>query len=333
MNPVRIGIVGAGRIAQVTHLPILLKSKAAEVVAVCDRDRQKPKLVAEKFGIRQSFVDMGTMLSQTDLDAVVICASTDAHKDLAVAALEAGKDIFIEKPIARTFAEAAAIAEAAKQNKRKVMVGMNQRFRPDTLALKAFLDAKEIGKLMYSRAGWLRKRSSDSSWFTNKEKSGGGVFVDLGIVMLDLSLWLHGYPEVTRVSASLFKQKTKTVEDTSLVTLTLGNGCTIILEVSWSMHIDDDIHYCYTFGSEGTASLTPLRLLKELHGNMVNVAPARMESPQASYRKSYENELAYFLNMIQGEAPPMSTAEESVQRMKIVDAVYKSAKLGREVVL
>ncbi len=333
MEQVRVGVVGVGWISQVVHLPTLRKLPGVTVVALCDRDKAKVRLVGEKFGINRTYADLGAMLQAEELDAVIVATSTDAHKGVSIQAMEAGKDVLIEKPIARHYAEAVAIADAARTLKRKVMVGMNHRFRPDTMVLKSFLEGKELGKLLYTRTGWLRRRSSDSSWFVKKEKSGGGVFIDLGIVMLDMALWMLDYPAVQRVNSSLYHQRTKSVEDTAVVTLTLSSGSVIVIEVSWSMHVEEDIYYCYVFGNEGTASLQPFRIIKELHGNLVNVAPAKLENPQTLFRRSYENELKHFLGAVRNIHPVVSTADEAVQRMRVVDAVYRSAKQCKEIIL
>ncbi len=333
MERIRVGIVGVGWVAQVVHLPILSKMSEVELVAVCDREKSKALFVAEKFGIRRHYADINEMLKHENLEAVIVCTSTDAHKEATIASLEAGKDVLVEKPIARRYSEAVAMAEAGERTKRKLMVGMNHRFRPDTMILKSFIEGKELGKVFYTRVGWLRKRSSDSTWFTQKERSGGGVFIDLGIAMLDMALWMMGYPAVERVRAIHFNHRTKGVEDTSLVTLSLKNGSSVNIEVSWSMTLDDDIYYCNVFGTEGSATLAPLRINKELHGNIVNVAPTKLEQPQTLFKRSYENELKHFVGAIKGLHPVISTGAEAVQRMEIVDAVYKSARLGKEVSL
>jgi predicted dehydrogenase len=333
METVKVGIVGAGWIAQVVHLPILTKLKEAQVVAICDRDRGRARLVAEKYGIRKVYADLDRMLEEEEFGALVVATSTDAHKDATLAGLKAGRDVLVEKPIARTYSEALAMSEAAKESRRVLMVGMNHRFRPDTMILKSFLQGKEIGKLQYVKVSWLRKQSSNSAWLTQKEKSGGGVLVDLGIVMLDMALWLMDYPEVKKVSAVHFKQKTRSVEDTSLLTVTMKGGAVVSLEVSWSMCVTDDVYTCQVFGNEGSASLNPLRIHKELHGNLVNLTPAKLEPPQTWYKRSYENELRHFLGSSRHQHPVVSTSEEAVQRMKVVEAAYKSARTGKEVVI
>jgi predicted dehydrogenase len=333
MEKVRVGVIGLGWVAQVIHLPILVKLPDVEVIAVCERDRSKAKLVAEKFGIKRSYTDLHQMLANEGLHALIVATSTDAHQEVTIAALQGGCDVLVEKPIARHYAEAVAMADVAREMKRKLMVGMNHRFRPDTMILKSFLEGKELGRLQIAKCGWLRKRDNDSSWAMKKEKSGGGVFVDLGIPMLDLSLWLMGYPEVSRVNAVDFRQKTKTVEDTSVVSIVLKNGSVLTIEVSWSLLMEEDVYYCVLYGSEGTAQMNPLRVNKELHGNLVNLAPAKMESPAQLFRRSYENELKHFVGAVRGLHPVISTGEEAVQRMRVVDAVYKSVRTGKEVLL
>ena len=333
MDTVKVGVVGLGWIAQVTHLPILKKLPEAELVAVCDRDKSRGRLVAEKFGVKRYYSDVTEMLENEDIEALIICTSTDAHKDVAIPALKAGKDILVEKPIARRYAEAVAMADTARENKRKLMVGMNHRFRPDAMIMKTFIEGKELGKISYAKSGWLRRRDNQTPWQTKKAKAGGGVFLDLGIVMFDMAFWMLGYPDVKRVSAANFYHKTKEVEDTSLVHLVMKDSSTLDIEVSWSTFLHEDVYYCNIFGTDGSASLNPLRINKELHGNLVNLAPTKIEPPQHLFRRSYENELRHFLGAVRNIHPMISSGDEAVQRMRIVEAVYKSAKTGREIIL
>jgi predicted dehydrogenase len=333
MEKVNVGIVGLGWISQVVHIPILQKHPDANLVALCDRDRGRTRLVAEKFGVKKFYSDFEEMLEKEEMQAVIVAASTDAHRELALKAMSRGKDVLVEKPIARTYAEALAIAEASREYKRKAMVGMNHRFRPDSMILRSFVEGKELGKIFYAKAGWLRHRTTDSKWILQKEKSGGGVFIDLGIVMLDMTLWMLGYPEVSRVSASTYRHKSRQVEDTAVVSLQLKNDSRIHIEVSWSMFLENDVYYCNMYGSEGSASLNPITVNKELHGNMVNLAPAKVDAPHQMFKRSYENELKHFLGAVRGLHPMISPADEAVQRMRVVDAVYRSARLGKEVLL
>ncbi|HEY6951379.1 MAG TPA: Gfo/Idh/MocA family oxidoreductase [Bacteroidota bacterium] len=332
MDRIRIGIVGMGTIAQTIHLPILSKLPDAEIVAVCDVDLNKATSVAKKYGIARCYDSYEEMLQKEDtIVAVDVCAPTDLHRSIAVAVLESKRDVLVEKPLARTQAESEEIVAAARKNHRKVMVGMNNRFRPDSMILKGFIQDKALGEIYYAKAGWFRNLATTNPWLTRKEQSGGGVVLDLGIVMFDLAFWMMGYPEVKEVTATNYSHHTRGVEDSSIVYMKMKNGSTLTIEASWSFESNQDFFYCDCFGTDGSGSLNPFRILKRMHGSLVNVAPASHETPQMLYRKSYENELKHWIGALRGLHAVISTGEESVHRMKIVDAIYRSAKLGKAV--
>ena len=185
------------------HLPILSKFPDVEIVAVCDIDRAKAQFVADKFNVRRYYNNFEKMLAiEQDLDGIDICTPTLLHKEMAIAALSEKNNVLIEKPLARTSIEAEEIAAAAKKFHQTLMVGMNNRFRPDTMILKSFIEDKALGKLFYAKAGWFKKLNAESAWLMKKTQSGGGVVLDLGIVMLDLAFWMMGFPEVKEVSAT-----------------------------------------------------------------------------------------------------------------------------------
>jgi predicted dehydrogenase len=334
MDKVRIGIVGMGTIAQTIHLPILSKLPDAEIVAACDVDLHKATSVAKKYGIPRCYNSYEEMLKkEEEIVAVDVCAPTNLHKEIAIAVLESKRDVLVEKPLARTQKESEEIVAAAKRNHRQVMVGMNNRFRPDSMILKGFIQEKALGDIFYAKAGWFRKLGGSNPWLTRKEQSGGGVVLDLGIVMFDLAFWMMGYPEVKEVNATNYSHQTKGVEDSSVMFMKMKNGSTLTIEASWSFESNQDFFYCDCFGTDGSGSLNPFRILKRMHGSLVNVAPASHETPQMLYRKSYENELKHWIGSLRGLHAVISTGEESVHRMKIVDAIYRSAKLGKAVAI
>jgi predicted dehydrogenase len=334
MEKARIAVVGMGTIAQTIHLPILSKQPDAEIVAVCDVDLNKATSVAKKYGIPRCYKDYAEMLKkEEDIVAVDVCAPTDLHREIALAVLESKRDVLVEKPLARTQKESEDIVAAAKKNHQKIMVGMNNRFRPDSMILKGFIQDNALGEIFYAKAGWFRKLGVSNPWLTRKEQSGGGVVLDLGIVMFDLAFWMMGYPEVKEVTATNYSHQTKGVEDSSVTYMKMKNGSTLTIEASWSFESNQDFFYCDCFGTEGSGSLNPFRILKRMHGTLVNVAPASHETPQMLYRKSYENELKHWIGSLRGLHPMLSTGEESVHRMKIVDAIYRSARLRKAVAI
>ena len=334
MEKVRIGIIGVGSIAQTIHLPILSRMFDVEIVAVCDIDRAKGQFVADKYKVRRYYNNYEKMLVvEPELDGIIICTPTLFHHEVAIASLEAKRNVLIEKPLARTEKEAMEIVASAKKNHAKLMVGMNNRFRPDAMILKSFIEENALGKIFYAKAGWFRKLSAESPWLTKKSTSGGGVVLDLGIAMFDLAFWMMGYPQVHEVTATNYYHHTKDVEDSSIVFIKMKNGSTLTIEASWSFESTSDFFYCDCFGTDGSGSLNPFRILKRMHGNLVNVAPASIDPPQIIYRKSYENELKHWIGTLRGLHPVVSTGEEAVHRMKVVDAIYKSAKRGKAVVI
>lgn len=332
MKQVRIAIVGVGSVAQTFHLPILSRFPEVEIVAICDTDRAKAKFVAERFNIRRYYNSYEKMLAiEQDLDGIDICTPTILHKEMAITALEEKNNVFVEKPLARTAGEAEEIVEAAKKNHQSLMVGMNNRFRPDAMILKSFIEDNALGKIFYTKTGWFKKFNSESVWLTKKAQSGGGVVLDLGIVMLDLAYWMMGYPAVKEVSATNYSHNTKDVEDSSIIFLKMQNGSVLTIEASWSFESMSDFFYCDCFGTEGSGSLNPFKIVKRMHDNLVNVAPAYNEPPQMLYRKSYENELKHWIGALRGLHKIISTGEEAVQRMKVIDLIYKSAKRGKAI--
>jgi predicted dehydrogenase len=336
MDKIKIALVGCGNVGQVVHLPILEKMADVQIAAVVDPDKRKAQAVAARSNIPATFTSLEALLASPiadDLQAIDICTPTDTHRPLAIAAMQAGKDVLVEKPIARTAKEAREMVECATKYGRKLMVGMNNRFRPDTMLLKTFIEKKELGKVFYIKSGWLKQQSSISAWQQQQEKSGGGVILDLGLVMLDMAMWLLNYPEVLTVSASSYKQFSKNVEDSAALFVRLEGDVTFTTEVSWTFQREGDFFYLNVFGDDGAAFINPLKVMKRVGGQLINLTPAKAQTPVSLYKKSYENELRYFINAVKGLVPLVSTGQEAAKRMTLVEAIYQSAAKKKEIVI
>lgn len=332
MDKTKIAIIGLGGIAQIAHLPILKKMENVDIVAVCDIDKTKSRNVAQKYNIKNYFVDCDKMFSETEADCLIVASPTSFHKEHAIKGLNNGYNVFVEKPLGRYLKEGEEIVEAAKKNKKQLMVGMNTRFRPDFMIQESFISAKELGEIFYIKTGFLKKRSTVETWSIKKEYSGGGVFMDLGIVCLDVSLWLMKYPDIKSVSAINYHHTFEAVEDSSFVLLRFVNGSTVSIEVSWSLLRENDIFYCNIYGKEGSTSINPLRIYKKMHGTLVNVTPVKFEKPANIFIRSYEYELQHFINAVQTNTHVISSGVEALARLKIIEAIYKSAKTGKEII-
>lgn len=331
MNKVKVGIIGLGGIAQLAHLPILSKLNSVDVVAASEIDKNRLKTVSEKFNIKNTFSDYNEMLEKIGLDAVIISTPTSTHTQIALDCLNADKDLLIEKPVAPSLEEAIQIDQLASKKKRKVMVGMNARFRPDAMLLKSLINSGEIGDLFYVRCGWTRKQSSSEKWFLKKSVSGGGVIVDLGIVLIDLSMWMLDFSPVSSVYVQTFQHQTKNVEDSAIGMIRLKNFALINFEVSWSLHSDVDSLVLTAFGSKGTAHLNPFKAYRRMDYGNIDLTPVHSTNAKENYKKSYENELKHFMGAIMGIHPLLSSSKDAVKRMELIEGIYKSAETNSEI--
>jgi len=331
MSRTRIAVIGLGGIAQLVHLPILSKFKDVEIAAVAEINKNRLNAVADKFSISGRFQDYNKMLDQVETDAVIIATPTNTHLKVASDCMPKQNYLFIEKPIARKYQEAKAINDLAKKHKCKVMVGMNQRFRPDAMLFKSLVTTNELGDLFYVKCGWARKQSSREKWMLKKSESGGGVLLDLGIVILDLALWILDYPQIDTVSAQYFFHNTKEVEDSAVIFLRCKNSTVINLEVSWSLYSEKQKLSLVSYGTKGIALLNPLRAYKRINEEYIDYSISNIKDDKNLFRKSYENELKHFVGGVRGLHPFQCTSDDSVLRMSIMDMIYKSAETKSEI--
>lgn len=331
MEKTRILISGLGGIAQIAHLPILSKMDNVEIAGVCDIDRSKTRFIADKYNVKSAYTSIDEMLDTVDADCLVVTSPTSLHHEQAIKGLKKGLNVLVEKPLARNYEEASSIVEAAKKAKKLLMVGMNNRFRPEVMMQESFVSAGEIGEVFYIKTGYLKKRSTAEKWSVKKTESGGGVFMDLGIVVLDIALWMMKFPKIKSVSAVNFNHSFKDVEDSSFVLLRFENGSTVSIETSWTLHRANDMFYCNVYGREGSTSINPLRIYKNMHDTLVNVTPVKIEKPANLFKRTYEYELNNFVNSVLTGKRSLSDGSEALDRMKIVDAIYESAKAGKEI--
>lgn len=329
---VRIALVGVGAAAQINHLPVLKKMDGVELVALCDRDPEKAARVAQKFGVPASYNRFEELLADDSIDAVDITTPNYLHAPMAEAALDAGKHVLCERPLARSLAEATAMAKAAKKADRLLMCALQHRFRPDAQLLRKFVDKGDLGSIFLAKGGWLRQKTEWDSdeWRAQKRASGGGVVLDLGFQMIDLALWVLGDPKVESVTASVHRSRKDEVEDSATAFLRLASGATLTLELTWGLLMEKDFAFLNLFGSGGAALLNPFRVHKGMHGTLVNVTPT-LETSRNQYRQSMEAQLGHFMEAVRGGKSPMGLAQDILPVMELMDAVYKSAELGKEV--
>lgn len=331
MEKTRIAVVGLGSVAQLVHIPNLLKIKNAELTAVAEINRNRLKTVAEKFGVKKTYTNYSDILQNNDADAVIIATPTHLHKQMAIDCLNAGKDVLVEKPLARNSEEGKEIIECARKNNRKLMVGMNLRYRPDSMLIRSLIDAGEIGEPFYIKCGWIRKQSSTEKWFNKREEAGGGVILDLGINLIDLALWLADYPKVLSVTTKNYHHHSRNLEDTSVSLIRCENNILINVEASWTLAEEKDTFYANIYGTKGSVGASPFKLIKVLEDEQIDLASTFVDSPTEAFKKSYLNELKSFVGAIRGLNPVFSSGEEALQLIVAAEAMYKSAESDQEI--
>ncbi len=330
MEKVRLGIIGLGSIAQLVHLPILSKLENVELAALCEINKNRLKTIGDKYPYAKKYQDYKEMTTNENLDAVIIATPTSTHTEISLHCLKSNINVLIEKPIAINHEEAKEINNAAKRHKKIAMVGMNLRFRPDAMLMKSIINSGELGELFYIKCSWLRKKSSTQKWFINKKQSGGGVVIDLGIVLLDLALWMFNNNKIKSVSVQTFNHTLKDIEESAIGFIRFENEQVIAFEVSWELHSETDSFSMVVHGTKGTAHLNPLRVYKRIESTHIDFTPSKTNITNM-FRKSYENELKHFIAAVRENVQPISSSEESLLRMKLLEAIYKSAKAGNEI--
>lgn len=356
MNEVRIGILGAGGIVAYGHLPALAKMKQVRVEALCDLQHERAEALAGQYGIRKVYARPAALLKNDDLDAVLIAAPNACHAPLTLQALDAGKHVICEKPPAMNAAQTARMVAQAKGRKKALLFAFNQRYTDRSQELKRRIQKDHLGDIYYVRAGWTRRRFIPGlgGWFTDRKLSGGGPLIDIGVHVLDLALWLCDYPKVKSVTGATFHELGKkvartdlgprgsekmTVEDLAAAFLRFQNGGVLFVETSFALHTKTKERvYLDLMGTQGgaewrfpqTPSEPPLTLTGEEKGRPYDLIPHIDEGqPWQSYAGEWEE----FLRCVGNPARSWPQAEQGVDLMKIVDAIYASAKSGRETLI
>jgi predicted dehydrogenase len=333
-EPLRVGVIGAGAIAQVAHLPVLRRLAGVEVTCICDSDLGKAQSLAARFEVPETYDDIEEALRYGRVDAVAMCTPNHLHEIHTVAALAAGVHVLCERPLALSVAGVERILQASGKYGKRVMVGMNHRFRSDVQAVRAFLVGGDIGPLQAVRGGWYTFQPSRQllGWRLRKQEAGGGAFLDLGLQLLDLGLWLAGWPAPKRVSAHFGAQAKGAVEDFATALVVCENGMSLSMDVSWRHMGSAERFWFDLVGARGSASIQPLQVFKDVHGTITDLTPTGASGRETQFTQSYRAEWTYFLAVLRGDvtAPP---PRDQLALHRVLEAVYRSADEEHDVLL
>ena len=360
MKKLKVGIIGCGGIANGKHMPSLMNIKEAEMVAFCDIIPERAEKAAAEYGgqTAQVFESYKDML-KLDLDVVHVCTPNSSHSEITVAALESGKHVMCEKPMAINTKEAEAMVAAAKRSGKKLTIGYQNRFRADSMHLKKISEAGDLGEVYYARALAIRRRAVPT-WgvFLDEEKQGGGPLIDIGTHALDLTLWLMNNYEPQMVVGTKYRElaDTKdaanawgpwdpekfTVEDSAFGFIRMKNGATITLEASWALNTlfvhEAKVMLC---GNKGGADMlgeepNSLRINGERFSRMYETIPTLGSGGAAFFvgksgDSPADGECRAWYDHVIDNKPLVTKPEQALAVTKILEAIYKSHETGEPV--
>ncbi|MHB9133191.1 MAG: Gfo/Idh/MocA family protein [Armatimonadota bacterium] len=345
----KYGLIGCGGCGVGKHLAAYARyTDEIELYAVYDFEEKNAQAAAEKYDVPHVFTSYEAMLADKKLDVVSVVTPNAYHAPITIAALNAGKHVHVEKPIALNAEEAQAIVDAKNASGKLVMVGLNNRFTEVNQFAKQYIEEGNLGEIYHARCGWRRRRGipGRGGWFTTKALSGGGPVIDLGVHFFDLTLFFMGFPEPVSVSASTYCKfanaevssvfaaantaGTFDVEDFAAGFAKLETGASVAFEFSWASNIEKEVNYFELLGTKGGMSMYngELKIFSESCGQIVDVLPHVRNTSGWG-----ENETRHFIDCIKLKKQPIAPPEDAVKMMKIIDAIYTSSESGREVAL
>jgi predicted dehydrogenase len=352
----RVGVIGAG--VGMLHLDGYARIPEVEIVALAGLDDDRVRRVAAEYKVPRTYREYENLLAAPDIDAVSVCLPNILHAPVSIAALQAGKHVLVEKPLARNADEARQIKAAAQEYGRTLMISFDKRFRDDVQWIKKYIESGAIGKIYYAKAHWMRRAGIPrlGSWFVSKETAGGGPLIDLGVHVLDIAMYLMNEPEPIAVSANTYaefgprglkgwsgreqfsdEKRPYEVEDLATAFIRLDTGATLLLEASWGTHSAAGDDFGVTlYGTEGGVELMvrnytyddTVRTFTDIGGMPTDLKPkiAKTDSGHALVVRRFVNAILH-----SGQATP--TAAEGLRRAEVLDACYSSATTGREVMI
>ena len=303
-----------------------------DLAAICDNDLPKARSLATRLNIAESYDDIEDLLARARPDAVAVCTPNHLHEVHVKTALSAGAHVLCERPLGLSVAGVEEVIAAQQRADKAVLVGMHHRFRSDVQALKQFLDGGELGTIHALRSGWYTFKTARQAlgWRQQRAQSGGGAMLDLGIGLIDLSLWLLDWPKHLQVIASLGPgdRAEDAVEDSGCAVITCEDGASVVVDVSWHYVGEEERYWFEVMGSAGSGGIGPLAVYKELHGSPTNVTPTGASERKSAFNAAYTAQWAHFAAMIRGEVDRADLSEQLAVH-EVVAAVYRSAAEGK----
>ena len=354
MAALNIAVIGCGGIARNAHLPALKGLPGIRIAALCDIVEEKAVRLKEDFALQNCkiYTDYRELLREKSIGAVHICTPNYLHAEMSIAALNAGKHVFCEKPDAISPAQATEMRRAQEESGRVLMCMRNNRHLALSKYLKKWLEDGGAGEIYMGRCGWIRRRGipGRGGWFTTKELSGGGPLIDLGVHMLDLAIYFMGNPKPVSVSGCTYTKFAESsvrsdsvhsmfgevkdggifdVEDLAAGWIRFDNGACLQIEFSWASNIEKEKNFVELRGTKAgfTWENGRGRIFGENYGELFD---AELQIPETN---GHAANIRHFYDVLRGDAVSDYDIGQGIHIIRILSAIYKSAETGKEVLL
>jgi predicted dehydrogenase len=350
-DKVRIGIIGVGQIGK-HHINQYKEVPEAEIVAVADIRADEAARVAQEHSIPSVYTDYRELLARDDVQAVDVCLHNRLHAPVTIAALEAGKNVYCEKPMSWVYAEAKAMYDTARRVGKMLHIQLATLYSPEARAAKRLIEDGHLGELYYAKSSHYRRRGRPyvdgygTAQFVQKETAGGGAMLDMAVYHIARLMWLLGNPALISVSGSIYQKLDNmypdrkknggyNVEELGIGLVRLAGGITYFIEEAWAIHADqpDGDH---VFGSSAGLRVEPFGYFTTLSDLEMD---ATFDLAEGDWRwhqcipdtAGYDNSQRHWIWAQLGRVPLLDTAGLALKTAQITEGVYLSAHLGREV--
>lgn len=358
MQKIRVGIIGVGLIGK-DHLENYAKIDGVEVVAAADINESELKNVAKKHNIPHTYSNFEEMLQREDIEAVDVCLHNNFHTPVTIKALQAGKHVYCEKPIAGSYVDGKSMLDAAEECGKKLHIQLSFLYSKETKAAKVLIDEGKLGKPFHARSTGYRRRGRPyvdgygTQFFTRKETAGGGALFDMGVYNISQLLYLLGTPEVQTITGQTYQkmeidERRNSISGFNVEELGVGfvrfkDGLTLDIIESWAIHLNG-FEGSSIVGSQGGIRLPGFtngeRSPMSYHTNMCDMemdSTFNLDAMDYRWHNLRDNRDAYvssqhhWISALQGRIELLPTAEIALQTMLISEGIYISGRLGREV--
>ncbi len=350
-DKVRIGIIGVGQIGK-HHVRGYQDVPEAEIVAVADIRGDEAARVAQENGIPSFYTDYRDLLARDDIDSVDVCLHNRLHAPITIAGLEAGKNVYCEKPMSWIYGEAKAMYDTAKRLGRKLHIQLSTIYQAEARAAKRMIEEGQLGTIYYAKSSHYRRRGRPfvdgyaTPQFVQTQTSGGGAMLDMAVYHIARMLWLLGNPALISVSGSTYQildnmyparreSSQYNVEELGMGLVRLAGGITFFVEEAWAIH-GDEPDGDHIFGSHAGIRVEPLKYFTtlsdlEMDGTF-DVKTADWRWHQCNpLEAGYDNSQRHWVWAQLGRVPLLDTAGLALKTSQITEGIYMSAHLGREV--